>query len=237
MTKQQARQFEDFLKESADSQIESLFQRGGQWRVWVGVDPGSTGAIGIIAEIGEKRMCCVLDIPMRAEQTATSKKSQAKEGKSHNRNRPDCPEICGIFYRLEKRFSADIITVGVERQLVQVQSRKKSGVVVPPWQERQEAFTAQRAGMHFGMWELFCCRAGYRYVEFYPITWKARLGLLGRGEDRSKPQSREVAEQLFEGIRFSAKADHNRAEALLIAHYIRQEYKARARTPIDPRDR
>ena len=60
-----------------------------------------------------------------------------------------------------------------------------------------------------------------RYYEVAPVTWKRHFKLIGADKDRS----RTVALQLFPRLapQLARVKDHNRAEALLLAEYLRTE--------------
>ncbi len=65
---------------------------------------------------------------------------------------------------------------------------------------------------------------GYEYDLISPSKWKGRLGLPGKLRDPdAKRKAREMAIHWFPDARDQLKRqkDHNRAEALLLAHYLR----------------
>lgn len=65
---------------------------------------------------------------------------------------------------------------------------------------------------------------GHKYQLISPLKWKGRLGLPGKFRDPdAKKKSREMAMHWFPDARDQLKRqkDHNRAEALLLAHYLR----------------
>lgn len=97
--------------------------------------------------------------------------------------------------------------------------------------ERQQAMPGQgvsstfQTGRGYGAWEALCWITTPDFQIVSPRVWKKKLGLTG-----DKEASRELATKLYPSMenQLSRKKDHNRAEALLLAHYtklIRGIYK------------
>lgn len=65
-----------------------------------------------------------------------------------------------------------------------------------------------------------CCETlGFRVVLVSPVAWKTHFGLIGKDKDAS----REAASVLFpeHSAIWSSKSKHGRAEAALLAAYVR----------------
>lgn len=92
--------------------------------------------------------------------------------------------------------------------------------------ERQQAFPGQgvastfRTGEGYGLWQALIIASGLSVTIVSPQVWKKFCGL-----SKDKEESRQLAIKLFPECKkdLSRKKDHNRAEALLIAEYVRVE--------------
>jgi crossover junction endodeoxyribonuclease RuvC len=69
--------------------------------------------------------------------------------------------------------------------------------------------------------------AGLPYELVQPAVWKRELGLNGKGQTDTerKAAALNMARQRFPGAPLDRQKDHNRAEALLIAHYATKQMK------------
>lgn len=167
--------------------------------VFVGIDPGADGAIAVIGG----RNCCVLDIP------TVKVARKRKGGKAGTTTKFNYPGIVSLF-RLLKPIRSRLI---VALEVAQVQIRGKGS----------NAYTGFRVGVGYGLWPLFLCSKGYYVEEFAPVKWKRGMGLIGK----DKEASRHKALGMFPSADIRRKKDHNRAEALLLAEYMRREYYGR----------
>jgi hypothetical protein len=180
-------------------------------QVWVGIDPGVTGAIGFLCD----NHYTVIDIPTFAtmrkrkkslsaeEQVATGRKSKTVDAK---RSEYSLTEIVHLFRELKpirKR-------IHVCLEIAQISHSRFGG-------KGSLAFQAAKAMQGYAMWPLFLCSKGYSVEEVAPVKWKATMGLHGK----DKEASRRKAMGLFPKAPLTRKADHNRAEALLLAQYWR----------------
>jgi len=92
--------------------------------------------------------------------------------------------------------------------------------------EKQQAMPKQgvsstfSTGRGYGAWEALCWITTPDFEIVSPRKWKKKLGLTS-----DKEQSRELAIKLYPSMKdmLARKRDHNRAEALLLAHYTKLE--------------
>ena len=90
--------------------------------------------------------------------------------------------------------------------------------------ERQQAMPKQgvsstfATGRGYGAWEALCWITTPDFEIVSPRVWKKKLGL-----SSDKEESRELAIKLYPSMKEQLKRvkDHNRAEALLLAHYTK----------------
>lgn len=79
-----------------------------------------------------------------------------------------------------------------------------------------------RMGFGLGIWEASLAAFAIPYTRVAPQKWKKAM-LVGVGVE--KEASRLRAQQLFPYVSLARKKDHGRAEALLIAEYLRRQHK------------
>jgi crossover junction endodeoxyribonuclease RuvC len=82
---------------------------------------------------------------------------------------------------------------------------------------RQGVSSAFKFGETLGVAKALASALRLDPVLVTPVTWKRQLGLTG--DQRGKDEARKLAGKLYPGCVFARKKDHNRAEALLIAHW------------------
>lgn len=80
-------------------------------------------------------------------------------------------------------------------------------------------------GRSLGAVEAVCEALGHNPAYVTPQAWKRRLGLLGTDKRASLNRARE----LFPDAPLGRLRDHNRAEALLIAHFATLQHPAGGR--------
>ncbi len=173
---------------------------GEDLRVIVGIDPGMTGAIGLLYP-RDPLLSTAVDIPTTVIET--SKKT--KTGKRAKRTKFDLGGCKRIFDQLITALSAQSIVVALEQGAAQ---------------SRDSGLTGFSIGVGYGMWTLYLQERQLRYEELLPAVWKYQMNL--RGKD--KEWSRLMAQRLFPNAPLWRKRDHNRAEALLIAEAFRRKY-------------
>lgn len=186
--------------------------------VYIGVDTGAEGAIGIVC--GKRAV--VVDIPTyKLERRYTkklNKKERLKTGKKTKSVKGektvfDYQGIVAIFRALKP--VKDRIHICVEEAQIMVKSRgggKGAG--------GQNAYGAYRVGFGYGLFPLYITSRGWPAEYPVPFTWKNEMGLKGK----DKNYSLRKAKNLFPGVPLPRKKDHNRAEALLLAQYMKKLY-------------
>ena len=175
-------------------------------QVFIGIDPGASGAIGLLCG----SLAEVIDIPSvavsrqrrttEAQQAATGKKTKAGKVRKF-----DHAAICRLFRILKPLRQRT--TIAVEIAQVQIGGRHQSN----------NSFTAYRVGIGYGMWPLFLMACGYAVQELTPSVWKRKMQL-----SKDKDAVRIAASTLWPFLPLSAKAHHNRAEAIFLAEYARR---------------
>ncbi len=201
-----------------------------EYFVYVGIDPGTTGAIGFVCG----KLSAVVDIPIReiprkraVKTTAKERKAMARAGKRPTKTKTvdrivrECDydataELLRILNPVKERLRV-IVEEG------QVQNKGKFGKSAAHADAgSNNTITAYRVGLNFGMWLLYLASRGWDRTVVTPLKWKTAAKLL----KQDKKVSLAMARDMFPGLVESALArvsDHNRAEALLLAAYHRKE--------------
>jgi crossover junction endodeoxyribonuclease RuvC len=153
--------------------------------LYIGIDPGITGAIGLLFEDRDPEIADVFTY-------------KRKDGRSQY----DFREMYMFLCQCTSRYRAFLA-------LEQQQAMPKQGVS-----------STFQIGRGYGAWEALCWATTPDFVIVSPRKWKKALGLTS-----DKEKSREKAIKLFPNLEnmLKRKKDHNRAEALLLAHYMREE--------------
>lgn len=93
--------------------------------------------------------------------------------------------------------------------------------------ERIASMPGQGVASMFSMGDTFgCCRSvvavwGMQMVVITPQQWKKYYSIV---KDEKKEIARAKAIQLYPQASLARKKDHNRAEAILLAHYLMEKY-------------
>ena len=160
--------------------------------IYVGIDPGLTGAVAAIDARGQFIM--VDDMPVMASGKAGTKVQR----------QVDPLGLRSLIQWMRTKSEDDIVTAAIER------------VSAMPGQGVASMFSL---GDSFG-----CIRAvvaGMLIPTVFPspASWKKLMGM-----DADKERSRAKAIQLFPAAAgyLARKKDHNRAEAVLLAEYLRR---------------
>lgn len=161
--------------------------------IYIGIDPGASGAIGFLCELHY----AVISIPIL-------KVPRGKGKKSKNKTVFNLPKIISIF------------------QLLKKSSKKKHAIIeegtvgIPG--KGNSAYNGFRVGCNSCMWALFILSQGITIDSIRPTQWKRKLGLHGKNKDAS----RKMAIKRFPKAPLSRKKDHDRAEAILLAQFLKR---------------
>lgn len=170
--------------------------------IYIGIDPGSEGAIAFIHPKNPARHT-VVDMPVN--KVETSKKT--KKGNKQQRTVYDIATIWEYF---------KIIKEWRHRVVICIEKMQPRNVDTP--------LTGFSMGSAFFMWPLFLYSHDIVYEEIMPVVWKRTMGLL----KKDKEASRFAAQKLFPSAPLSRKGDDGRAEALLIAEAAKRRRHANA---------
>lgn len=157
-------------------------------RIFVGIDPGLTGAIAAISS--RNGYLAVFDMPTMAN----------GKGNSKIKNMVDPGELLRIITSFA--MLADTCHVALER------------IASMPGQGVASMFSM---GDTFGACRAVVACAGIPMEIITPQQWKKFYNI---GKDNKKEVARAKAIQLYPSADLARKKDHNRAEAILIAHYL-----------------
>jgi hypothetical protein len=180
-------------------------------RVFIGIDPGLTGAVAAIHPSGA---VSVFDIPTYITDRP-KKKGQKKPG---IRNVYD---VCGMADLLQQLmaqywFPGTVcpLIIGLEHQQP-MPSNEKFG--------KQGGLQTFSLGYGYGIWVGILGALGLPYELCRPGQWKPNML---KGLPAGKDAARMRACQLFPTARgdLARKKDHNRGEALLLAEYVKRRH-------------
>lgn len=178
--------------------------------VYIGIDPGTTGAIALLCD----KLVVAFDIPVYRSAVkrskALSKEEQARTGKKTRTvhgtiGEFDYDAIVAIFKQL--RAVRDRVVIGLEK--------------VPPKAGKGPLRMADvKIYAAWALWPLFLTSKRYVLEEPRPNDWKQKMGLAGK----DKESARQKAIKMFPRCTdIKRKKDHNRAEAILIAAFVRSQ--------------
>lgn len=183
--------------------------------IYMGIDPGFTGAIGLLC--GRRQF--VLDIPTIASKVRRRRPIGPRKRVAGG------PKSRVVLCTVTSYDYAGIVEVF--RGLRPIKRRVAGCLEIPHAGAGIKGVMAiQAQGAGYGMWPLFLFSRGYSLLEVDPSVWKRAMGLSGK----DKNVSRSKAVQLFPraGPRLSRVKDHNRAEALLLAEYLRRVHRGKS---------
>lgn len=100
------------------------------------------------------------------------------------------------------------------------------GVVIEAQQSMpgQGVSSTFKLGLNYGMWLMACASVEWPLEVARPAEWKRGLGYPAKDKKASKEHSLTLARRLYPQAAgyLSRKMDHNRAEALLLAHFAKE---------------
>lgn len=158
---------------------------------YLGIDPGATGGLGLVSSCGQG---LAMDIPTAVKKREGGTKRLAVLKK-----------IVTLFDEIDSMLYANSLLVCLEHAQVQVVGKGNN------------AYTGFRVAQHWAMWPLFLISRGYSLHEVHPQTWKAKMKLINKDKD----EIRKLALKRFPEADIKLKKDHNKAEALLLAVYLK----------------
>lgn len=170
--------------------------------VYIGIDPGQSGAIAAIYPDGRVQVWCTptMKLKTRIGTNPKTKKPRFKQATLYDE--PGMVRILYQFYKLRKEgYKVHVV-------LEEVSSMPRDGVV--------QAF---KFGMGYGMWRGILAAVRLPYTLIRPATWKPPM--VGVGADKTK--SRLVCMRLFPDVELPKKKDSDKAEAILLAEYFRRK--------------
>lgn len=164
--------------------------------VYAGIDPGASGAAAFILGEGKALVC---DLP-------TYKKQVSRKGKKGYNTQPDLIAMDQALHNLENiRCWSDV------RVKFAIESATMHGG------RGSLAFASFRTASLYAIWPAMLTVYQFKYTVVSPHVWKRKMGL--RGED--KELSRRIARKLYPNAELNLKRHHDRAEALLLAHWLK----------------
>lgn len=173
--------------------------------IYIGIDPGLAGALAVLSEQGQ--IVAVHDTPVLAA-----------GGKTGNRHAYDMPGMLGLLrtYSTPPSFGVHAVI----EKLHGIPAKKRRNPTDDSEIPGMGSTTSFTMGLGYGAWLMALVAAGIPYTEVPPPTWrKAMLYGLPKGKDTGRLR----AMQLFPTASLSRKKDHGRADALLLAEFIRPQ--------------
>ena len=169
----------------------------GTSNIYVGIDPGATGAIAFLHPLDLKKSIAI-DIP--TVRIVTGRKTAS--GAPSYRTQTDLCALWDLFVICKPLWASLYVVIEQQQPM-----------------PRDTALTGFTVGKNFGMWPLFLYSHGIVHDTLRPMVWKRMQGLVKKDKEAARLQ----AQKLFPVASLKRKKDHNRAEALLIAHAYRNK--------------
>lgn len=169
--------------------------------VWVGIDPGKHGAI---AAINDKEVLFAYHTPITVIRTKRPR-AKTKEGKPKVSISTDY-DIIGMYNILKQLKHRNDVVVSIEKQWARMSDAKSSVFEV---------------GRGFGIWQALVIACGFELVEVSPTKWK--VAYLPVKADKN--ESKAVCSKLYPNLPLPLVKDEAKAEAVLIADYMRRLQK------------
>jgi hypothetical protein len=171
----------------------------------VGIDPGQTGAIAFMP-VSRRLTPVIVDMPTTAITRGDRK-----------RTRHDYQALCRYLDPLVDHLPRIDLVICLERGQPRPRDRGVTGFAI---------------GVGYGLWHMHFAAFALPYEEAMPAVWKGHMGLTIKGggdTEASKVLARNKATELFPRVAhyFTGKTDHNRAEALLLAEWLRRRHNGK----------
>jgi len=153
--------------------------------LWVGIDPGLTGAIGFILDDGSVTV-------------------------------QDCPVL-----KERAKGKRDFDIHEMDKSLKLATAPCQVALEWPNWAGLLGKQATGSVARSTSIWETLCITNELAYHRIAPHKWKVAMGLKGKDKDASRALAMRLWPQLRD--RLNLKKHDGRAEALLLAEYLRRE--------------
>ena len=187
-------------------------------RVGIGIDPGATGAIGILVEA--PALVGVVDIPTYTHTVHRTRfarvKVKTKDGSVRRKRVKKSGPVNTTVFDLDKI----AILFQVLRPL-----RKHAVVYLehpPSTLGPGKAAAELKLREAWAMWPLFLRGTGWSFQEPRAFMWKKVCGLTGK----KKKNSRDLVNEKWPDLGLTMAKDHDKAEALLLAELAMERNQA-----------
>lgn len=164
------------------------------YQTFIGIDPGKTGAIAAISPEGIK----LIDCP--CTEIRTKVKSPKPKFKTVLESNPEL-----MANELKKLITFNTVVI-----LESVHSMPKQGL--------SSTFDF---GMNFGIWQGIIAALGIPLELVTPQVWKKHFGLIREEKDASRIKAMQLFPEVGKDLKL--KKNNGRAEALLMAEYLRRK--------------
>lgn len=171
--------------------------------IFVGIDTGLDGAVAVISERME--ILSMFDTPT----LTVEGKTKTVTGNTKKRREYHLAAMKNYLVAVK-----DNGTVMVALEKSQAMPSKLQG-------RTQGTVSSFSTGRGYGLWEGLLCGLGIPYTLVHPLTWKAAMM---RDMGKQKGASIIRANQLFSNASLTRKKDHGRADALLVAEFLRRQH-------------
>lgn len=181
-------------------------------RLAVGIDPGLTGALAVVAGDGP---AVVVDLP--SYRVAGSKAGSTK-------GMIDYPAVAELLAGLALAdFTGDELRgyrLRAACEAPQAGNKSRGAQRENPALAAARANIAMQAGLSAGLWPLAFAQARVPFRFVQPAAWKKKYKLVGLADSEKKKAALAQARTLYPDLPLGRVKDHNRAEAVLIARYV-----------------
>jgi len=171
-------------------------------RLFVGIDPGYSGAIAVLDDSGE--FLEIFDMPVCHKVYQRKRKVKENDTRKRRKILAKDYDIFSINYMLQKFLTTQhTICVGIER--------------VPPRIGRALTMGDVRIYAGWKMWHLGLLAYDFDFENVSPCVWRRHFGI----PKRIKELSLHKARNLYPSCPYLGRQkDHNRAEAILVARWM-----------------
>ncbi len=175
--------------------------------IYVGIDPGITGAVAGISETG--KFLFVFDMPTVEKRTASKNRTTAKV-----KRKIDAFELHKLLWQHLDLCKKEDVTIAIEEQ--KVMHPKK----IPGKENRTMGPTSLMSlGHTYGSIEAVVQVAEIDYSITPSKKWKSYFKIPGE-QNGGKKIALSLARMMFRAAPLKLQKHHNRADALLIARYL-----------------